>query len=292
MKITKSNIPEIIIIALGVFILVMQRPVTEAIVKRNNKIDKKFSSIYKIKNTYELPEQLDEISGIEWINNMTFAGIQDEDGIIFIYDAKTNRIIKQINFGDPGDYEAIAINKQDAYVMRSDGVIFKIKNYESEDREISKHKTPFSENNNIESLTYDRGNNKLLITPKDTDLEDKDSKSIYQISLQTMQMDSIPYVKINLKDKALKDFKHKNIERTFNPSDIAVHPITKDIYVLEGKNPKLLILNSKGELTKALPLDERRFAQPEGITFSADGRLFISNEADDDKANIMELELK
>jgi len=105
-------------------------------------------------------------------------------------------------------------------------------------------------------------------------------------------MDSIPVININLEDKAFKNFKHKKIEKTFNPSDIAIHPKTQDIYVIEGKKPKLLILNSKGKLLKILELDKRKFAQPEGITFSDDGRLFISNEADSESANILELTLK
>lgn len=292
MKISKSNIIVIIIVVFGVILLALQGPVTNALVKKSNRIDAKFSNFYNIKNTYYLPEILNEISGIRWLSDYTFACVQDEDGIIYIYDVKQNKIIEKIKFATSGDYEGIAINKDDAYVMRSDGLVYEIKNYRSEERNVSEFQTLFKADNNIESLAFDSDNNRLLAAPKDEDLIGKDFKSIYQIPLSTMEMDSLPVLKINLKADELKAFRHKKIEKTFNPSDIAIHPKTKDIYILEGKKPKLLILNRKGKILKILPLDDRKFAQPEGITFSADGRLFISNEATDNSADILEVELK
>jgi len=290
MKISKSNITVIATILFGVILLALQKPVTNAIVKKSEKKDAKFSSIYTIKNTYNLPEDLKEISGITWLNDNTFACIQDEDGIIYIYDIQQNKIKKKIKFAGSGDYEGIAIKKDDAYVMRSDGLVYEIKNYNSESREVSEFKTLFNVDNNIESLTFDLQNNRLLITPKDKDLGSKHIKSIYQIPILTKIMDSVPLIKINLKADILKDFKRKKIYKTVRPSDIAIHPLTHNIYVLEGANPKLLILNSNGELLNVYPLDDRKFAQPEGMTFSDDGRLFISNEATNYDANILEVE--
>ncbi|WP_299105066.1 SdiA-regulated domain-containing protein [uncultured Winogradskyella sp.] len=247
---------------------------------------------YNIKNTYKLPKILNEVSGIVWLTYNTFACIQDEDGSIFIYNTENSRITSEIKFASKGDYEAIAINNEDAYVLRSDGLIYEIKQYLSDHPKIFKIVTPFKSHNNMESLTYDKQKNQLLITPKEYDLGKKHIKSIYKIPLLTKQMDSIPIVKIDLKADILKDFKEKKIHETLCPSDIAIHPKTKDIYVLEGRNPKLLILNREGNILNAFELDKHKFAQPEGITFSDDGRLFISNEANDDSANILEVELK
>ena len=292
LKKLKSNITAILVASFGIIMLALQIPVTNALVKRSANIDAKYAPFYKIKNTYNLPESLNEISGLYWVSNNVFACIQDEDGILFIYDVSKNKIINRIKFAGSGDYEALTLNKDDAYVMRSDGVIYEIKNYVSEDREISKFETPFNEDNNIESLTLDKQNNRLLTIPKDEDLGRKHFKSIYQIPLNTKQMDSLPFVKIDLKADIFKEYRHKKIEKTFNPSDIAIHPKTKDIYILEGKKPKLLVLNSKGKVLKVHELDKRKFAQPEGIAFSEDGRLFIANEATDSKANIIEIQIK
>src|SRR5690606_38224258 len=92
--------------------------------------------------------------------------------------------------------------------------------------------------------------------------------------------------------EALKKYKGKKLHKTFNPSEIAVHPKTNDIYVLEGKNPKLLIMDEQGILKTVYKLDEINFPQPEGMTFSADGDLYISNEAASGTASIHLVDLK
>lgn len=43
---------------------------------------------YRILQKWDLPEELDEISGIDWMDNNTIAAVQDEDGIIFIMTLK------------------------------------------------------------------------------------------------------------------------------------------------------------------------------------------------------------
>jgi len=294
MNVSKSTITIITTVIFGIILLALQKPVTDSLIKKSNKIDATFSEIYNIKNTYYLPEILNEISGIVWISENVFACIQDEDGYIYIYDVEQKALLEKIKFANSGDYEGLAINNDNAYVMRSDGVIYEVKNYRSINREVSKFKTLFTEHNNIESLTFDKVNNQLLLIPKDEGLIAKDLKCIYKIPINTKQMDSLPLFKIDLKADVFKLYRGKKIHKTLNPSDIAIHPKTKDIYVLEGKKPKLVILNSKGEILKVLPLDERKFPQAEGITFSEDGRLFISNEfkKKSRSANILEVELK
>ncbi|NRR90274.1 SdiA-regulated domain-containing protein [Winogradskyella undariae] len=294
MNFLKSHITIFITILFGIILLALQKPITDSLVNKSNKTDLIFSKIYEIKNTYYLPEILNEISGIVWISENVFAGIQDEDGYIYIYDIEQKALLEKIKFANSGDYEGLAINNDNAYVMRSDGVIYEVKNYRSTNREVSKFKTLFTEHNNIESLTFDKDHNQLLLIPKDEGLIAKDLKCIYKIPINTKQMDSLPLFKIDLKADVFKLYRGKKIHKTLNPSDIAIHPKTKDIYVLEGKKPKLVILNSKGEILKVLPLDERKFTQAEGITFSEDGRLFISNEfkKKSRSANILEVELK
>lgn len=86
---------------------------------------------YSIVAKWELPDILEEVSGIEWIGDGKIACIQDEDGIIFIYNLYSHKIETEIKFADPGDYEGIAIDDKTAYVLRSDGSIFKIQQFQS-----------------------------------------------------------------------------------------------------------------------------------------------------------------
>ena len=247
---------------------------------------------YKVVNKWELPEILEEVSGISWLGNNKVACIQDEDGIIFIYDLKKNSIEREINFGDDGDYEAIASYKDDAYVMRSDGTLFVVNNFQSKKPTVKEFDTPLYKKNNIEGLALDLTKDRLLLAAKDRNPYNDSYKAIYGYSLKTHKLDSAALFDINLKDKIFKDHREKKLYNTFRPSEVAINPLTGEFYILEGVNPKLLILDKNGTPKKIHYLDPDEFNQPEGITFSPSGTLYISNEGRKDDANILEVELK
>ncbi|OBX26455.1 SdiA-regulated protein [Gelidibacter algens] len=247
---------------------------------------------YTIAETWELPVELNEISGMVWVGNNTLACIQDEDGKLFIYDLTDKAISEEIPFAGKGDYEGIALYKDDMYVMQSDGLLFEIKNWNTTNKIVSTHKTGFQDANNMESLAYSALDSSLLTIPKDRDSKD-DFKGIYTIPLSSKKADTnTPAYKIEMNAKALKIYRDKKLYKTFNPSEIAVHPITNDIYVVEGQHPKLLILDANGTLKTVYKLDEINFPQPEGMTFSEEGDLYISNEAVNGTASIHLVELK
>jgi uncharacterized protein YjiK len=249
------------------------------------------STEYSIAKVWELPAVLDEVSGITWLPDGTIASVQDEDGVIFIYDLAKKEIIEKIEFAGPGDYEGIAIHKDDAYVLRSDGTIYEVLNFRKKEKTTTSFKTGFSTKNNMETLALDINNKSLIIAPKDRDNSDE-FKGVYHIPLTSKTIDRVPIIKINMDDGALKTYQNKKLYKTFSPSDIAIHPKTGDYYVLEGKNPKLIILNTKGSIKKVYELEKNQFPQPEGITFSPDGTLYISSEAGDGDATIMQVNLK
>lgn len=241
---------------------------------------------YSISKTWELPSSLDEISGISWIDKNTMACVQDEQGIIFIYDLNKKSIIKEITFADAGDYEGIAIVGKDAFVMRSDGLLYEISDYNSDSKSVKSFQTSFDAKNNMETLTWDQQAKSLITSPKDRDSNSDAYKGVYQISTQHLKSDKQPIFKIDMNETAFKSFKGKKEYKTFNPSDIAIHPKTHDMYVLEGKNPKLLVLDSKGQIKTIHHFNSSDFPQPEGITFSPEGAVYISNEAKNGKATI------
>lgn len=247
---------------------------------------------YTISQTWKLPSELNEVSGIVWIDNHIIACVQDENGFIYIYDLDEKSIVEKIPFAENGDYEGIALHDNIIYVIQSDGLLYEIKNWSATNKIISSHQTGFKSSNNMESLTYSTKSNSLLTTPKDKDRTDE-FKGIYEISTTSKSADiNAPAYKIDMNAEPLKKYRDKKLRKTFNPSEIAVHPKTNDIYVLEGKNPKLLILNENGDLKVVYKLDEINFPQPEGMTFSDDGELYISNESVNGAASIHLVEFK
>jgi uncharacterized protein YjiK len=75
------------------------------------------------------------------------------------------------------------------------------------------------------------------------------------------------------------------------PSSITVHPESGDMYLTDGRNPKLLILQSSGKIRKLFVLDKKEFAQPEGIAINDKGEMYISNEGPKAPPNILQVNI-
>lgn len=243
----------------------------------------------EISQKWELPMELEEVSGIAWIDDYKLAAVQDEEGIIFIYDLNSSQIIKKIAFGDKGDYEGIALVDSTAYVLRSDGVLFEVRNFLKPNPNTNVFKTGLGKKLDTEGLCYDPSGNRLLIAIKDHTGEN--FKPVYAFNLTTKKLEEEPALKIRYDDPVFKILDQRRNHKLMRPSEINIHPLTGDYYILEGVIPKLLILDPQGKTKKLLVLEREQFPQAEGLTFSPSGELYISNEGKDQEPNILKIEL-
>ncbi|PIQ20004.1 MAG: hypothetical protein COW65_17500 [Cytophagales bacterium CG18_big_fil_WC_8_21_14_2_50_42_9] len=241
---------------------------------------------------WEMPGILREISGIAYLGKNQFACVQDESGVIFIYNTATKKIDRQITFGATGDYEGIALVGRTAYVLRSNGKIFEVNNIDTQSPKIKEYDTPLTSKNDVEGLTYDAKNNRLLLAIKGAETNTTDYKGIYAFNLKTKQLSAQPVLKLSLSDPMLQESKSKKPENSLQPSDIAVNPQTGEIYLTESANAHLLILNADGSIKERYALGKDDFSQPEGITFSPSGDVFISNEGKKEKGNILQVSIQ
>ena len=238
---------------------------------------------YSIEQQWELPEILEEISGIAYFAPNRIACVQDEDGTIFIYDLEKETIEKEIDFGGNGDYEALTVIDTDAFVLRSDGVLFEVKNFQNSP-EIVKYDPEIDHSVNFEGLCLSKDSRKLLMITKDED-GNNDVRNIYSFDLKSRTFDKELFSRLEIKKGIFK-----NYEGSFRPSEIEFNPATGEFYILDGRNPRLLILNSSLKVMEMIRFDDDEFEQPEGITFG-NGKLYISNEAGKNAGNILRVEL-
>lgn len=246
---------------------------------------------YEIVNNWQLPEVLEEVSGIDWIGANKLACIQDEDGVIFIFNLKTSALEQRIKFAGPGDYEDIRVVENTAYILRSDGEIFEVKDYLSGNPKTKTYSNFLTEDQNLESLAWDKSNERLLLAIKDREPKDNTYKGIYQFSLTSKELQKKPGYRLYMEDSLLKDRKTK-LHKKLEPSALAIHPGNNNFYILDGRAPQLVIADSDMKLMKRFALRKDDFAQAEGLTFSKNGRIFISNEGKAGKANILEVIFK
>lgn len=255
-----------------------------------------------------LPNTLHEISGITIIDSTTVACIQDENGIVFIYDLKKATIKKQVSFSLNGDYEGITKVNNSIYILRSDGVIFEIENYTSKTLKVNQYQTGIPALNN-EGLCYDNEHHRLLIGAKgkiNKDPEYKDKRFIYEFNLANKTLNQTPVysfstIEVNLFAKmngiVLPTHKNKKgvtreIGLKLNTSEIAIHPITKQLYILSANDHCLFISNSQGELKHIEQLNPITFNKAEGLCFLPNGDLLISNEGQAHQPTLLKFKYK
>lgn len=251
-----------------------------------------------------LPDTLHEISGNIVLDASTTACIQDENGILFFYDFVNNRISKQFTFGPNGDYEDLARVGKSMYVLRSDGVLLRIPDFEKQTRVDSAFVT-FVPADNSEGLYYEKNTNQLWIACKSSDdqsASDKDRRSIYAYDLAKRELvpkpvysfdvDSINYIakqeelKIESKSTKKKDKRQKPPIR-FRTSGIAIHPITGKLFLLSATDHMLFIFGKSNLPEQIIQLDPVLCNKPEGIDFLPNGDLLISNEAQGKKPTLL-----
>lgn len=229
---------------------------------------------------WELPSELREVSGIALLDNNTITCVQDEDGIIFLYDLDKKEVKRKIAFADGGDYEGIAIVENTAYVLRSDGAIYEVTSLQGAKPKVTFHKSVLAESQDTEGLAYDKANNRLLIAPKGYDESLGDYKGIYAFSLADKKMQKQPVIRIPLTQEKLQSSgkKQKNKYSVLQPSSIDFNDATGDLYLMDAENYLLLTINTEGQVQKIIPLNKDQLRQPEGFAFSAKGELYISSE--------------
>jgi uncharacterized protein YjiK len=265
--------------------------------------------IYHADEKYEMKDKLREISALTYYDQNNLLCVNDEKGLIYQYNLKKRKVVEKYDFAKAGDYEGIEKVRDSIYVLRSDGKIYSGL-FGAKEILSTKHKTFLTAVNDTEGLGYDEFTNSLLIACKGSpgEADNLDGKrTVYSYSLAHHQLQSKPtftidqeqirkildlnsYARFSL--TLLENINPSSGDLTFQPSAVAVHPISGNIYVIGSVGKLLLVLNRKGEIQALVKLKRKLFRQPEGICFAPDGTMFISNEGKSGKANIYQFRMQ
>lgn len=257
-------------------------------------IDNQTYDLQNPKQRWDLPKDLEEISGLSYFKGDQLACIQDEDGVLFIFSLTKNEIVRQEKFAGKGDYEGVETIGNDVYVLKSNGKVYHFSLSNPEIDKIHEIETHLSGKNDTEGLGFESNLMELLIACKEdpgTKKVDLDKgRSIYKIDLPDRDFKKKPRFIIDGKSynnmldaNDLSKKKHK----PFKPSGVAVHPQSGFIFVIGTVGKMLAVLNPDGDLVNLVPLDPELFRQPEGICFSPNGDLYISSEGRGKKGYIL-----
>jgi uncharacterized protein YjiK len=261
---------------------------------------------------FSLPLELQEISGLSMEISERFVWcVQDEKGVVYKVDLADGSISEKIPFWKAGDYEGVQQVGKAFYVVKSTGTIYQIHNLGESDQQVEKYNTELEKANDVEGLTFDVKNNRLLLACKGSAHITSDTvsleKAIYEFSLDSFKLNTTPAFLIHFEDvrglvkttPTLKNFEKLSeyfqpgeTEFTFNPSGISIHPLTGEIYLLSATKKLMAVLSPEGEMLYIEKMKKKLHPQPEGICFASDGTLYISNEGKDGKAKLYKYSMK
>ncbi|MEX2568259.1 MAG: SdiA-regulated domain-containing protein [Cyclobacteriaceae bacterium] len=243
---------------------------------------------YSLSNVHEifLNQELREISGIAWQNGRLLA-IEDESSVIFRLDSKTGKILEKQKFEKNKDIEDILIRNDTAWVLRSNGNLYRVIEFLTDTQETIIFDFPISQSRDLEAIASPAGGSVIFLFCKVCEWDEGPEKvSVFRFSLESMEFDTEPYHVIHRSQlKSVLSKKWKDVK--MQPSAAAYHPLTGELYLISSTGKWLMTLDSDWNPTSFHWLNPRLFKQPEGITFDDSGNLYISNEADSGNANIL-----
>jgi uncharacterized protein YjiK len=233
----------------------------------------------KDKQEFIMPDELLEVSGIDYLENDNIAAINDEKGILYFLNLRTDSI-SSVKFGGKGDYEDVVVTDTACFILDSDGDLFEL---DPKTEEVAEYKLKVKGKVEFESLVWYRKLNKLVLLTKEQ-RKKHNAISAYTFNLQTREFDPKPFFHITFKEIFVK---LENYNAECKPSAAALSPINNKLYVLASVGKVLLECTPEGVLEKIYKINPTHFPQPEGITFADNGDMYISNEGLEGKGTIL-----
>lgn len=256
--------------------------------------------------TFKLDKKLREISGLTCYKDEFLCAVQDEQGNLYQLSKKDGDIKHKVDFSADGDYEGLACYQDKLFALRADGVLFELTDWEDAKKAHTRViDTNLGEINDTEGVTYDPRTKQLWIACKGSaqigqTIEQERGVYAYDLALDSFYTTPVftlsrkqvhRYIKQHLKNKPhyafyKKLFKKERPNLPLQPSGIAIHPVTEDIYLLCAVGSSLIVLRRDFSIRQLYYLSEELFEQPEGIAFDSKGNMYLSSEGVKKQARI------
>jgi len=253
----------------------------------------------------------------ELMNSFRFPYILDKPTQVYklpevlrvIYDTDQCEINRRIGYGKNADYEGVTFAKDDAFVLRTNGNIYRILAFDSGQPIRQKYKSLLNRKNNTKGIAYEPKKNRVLAICKDG-YATGDGNFIEQLAIFPYDLDSntvADSVAYSLNIDQLKRYAELAEPETYRevfpmfyisnlttfpiyPSALAVHPKTGDIYIASGAGGLLFVLNSDGVLVHIERLRQDSYLQIEGLVFRPNGALLMASEGKDEPGELYEFQ--
>jgi uncharacterized protein YjiK len=222
----------------------------------------------------KLEKALHEVSGIEIVNNSIYA-IGDDKGVLYELNIESGKVISEWKFNKSRDYEGLAYHNGKFYVLNSNGDVYEVELRGSSEPVVTEHKFELEKGMEFEIFYYDDSLRKMVMICKECSVDKKSTVSAYSFDPGTGSFEKAGF---SLDAEAIAKARgNKKVER-IKASGGSIHPITGDLYIVSSINKMLMVSDRQGRPHSIFDLNRKLFEQPEGVAFTPNGDLYISNE--------------
>ncbi len=225
----------------------------------------------------QIAEDMAEISGIAYYPKDTSVfAIIDEAGILFKIPLKHPNNFRQWKFDKKRDFEDLVLIDSTFYALVSNGDIVSIRFHGDSIHTYRANFSDFSKaEDEFESIYPNPDSSSLIVVCKTCPGDPKKTISRFSYNYHDTGALYKPFLSINVAPLAEKH----DLNKQLKPSAAAINPITNELYVVSSIQKLILIFNEKGGFKESIELNPSIYKQPEGIAFTPEGNLIISNES-------------
>jgi uncharacterized protein YjiK len=234
---------------------------------------------------FRLSGRLREISGLAVSEDGRVFAHDDERAVIYEIDTRNGDLVKAFAMGDApirGDFEGIAVVDDRFYLVSSDGVIYESGEGGDDDRMLfNAYATGVGRRCEVEGLAHEPVDDTLLILCKNARDE---SLEAFVAVFRWSRAERSLFVQPLLID--LEDVERATDQKNFAASGIERDPRTGHYVLIAGPDRAVVAVRRDGRVLGGGRLDADRHPQAEGITFGAEGRLWIADEGASRRARL------
>jgi uncharacterized protein YjiK len=226
---------------------------------------------------HTLSPALREVSGLATTKDGRVFAHGDESATISELDVSNGTVRKRFWLGavaEKGDFEGIATAGDRFFLVTSQGMIYAAREGGPNTAvRFDRYDSGAGVACEIEGLAFDARGDRLLLPCKNAlRREFRNRLIVMAVPLRTMRVQnelavSIPFAELPTV-----------LRRGVQPTSIEVHPRSGNWIVLSSAPAALIELDPQGRLVKAAALSGKRHAQAEGLTFTPDLTMLISDE--------------
>lgn len=232
-----------------------------------------------------LPKSLGEISGIATLSDGRIVAHDDERARVVVIDPERGVVRKEFVVGHrgvKGDFEGITVSPDAIYLMTSNGLIYAFKEgADGAEVPYSRFDTRLGKECEFEGIVFDGAQHSLVLPCKHAKQKGvKRDVVMFRVALPLSK-----HLQITRSAIHIEQFRGTHDWKALHPSDITIDPTTGNYVLVASLEQALLEITPDGRVVFAEPLPGRH-PQAEGVAFSRDGDLIVSDEANGGPATI------